>query len=218
MAWLIVAILFLLVAAAVWVSVIARGHADMRRQDLLMAYHEDGLFDMAAGFLLVVWAVLLAVGASTMVAVLAPLVVVTIIDAKRRITGPRLGPDLDAPKLARRRMWMFVMLGAFMLAGIVVFEINNRAAEGGWIREHGLSAGVLAAAVLLVVAAWRSGVLRLAVYGAVLVGLLLLSQVVEADFLWWVATYGFAVAAGGVVTLRNFLRGHPLRDEPVSVI
>lgn len=191
---------------------------------------EDGLPDMAAGLLLaniqlggfldhlglaVGWRI--GIPIATMLAILGG-----VSAAKRRWSTPRLG-EFRIEQSRRRRLWPVMLTSVGVTIGLVVFTMG---AQAGWFPDGVptvliiLGVFALKAIVLLSLAAWYFGVLRLHLYGwlvawAIAGSELLIRGTGLSMPLCYLCGFGLssAIMIGvGCVQFARFVRRYPRHD------
>lgn len=180
-----------------------------------MSYSEDGLVDIAIGFAILVWGILLVVEPSGLIALIGPLAFAIWYLGKRFITIPRIGRIQPSQKMERkmRTLAIFLLvLGAIALGGVVTGRIIGYAFSSGY--SLGILGLVIAAGVSLL--AYLLNAARLYVYAVLLFiafagGEILSASITTFDaFAFSVILAGALILVSGLVVLVRFIRKYPL--------
>jgi len=191
---------------------VATGLAGLERRAWL-SYHEDGLIDLAFGFLLIVAFAGSVAGeyryiAYVVLVLIGPLLAL----AKRLVTVPRLGAVQFGRKRMARKRHAVLVVGA-MVAGTAALPLLL----GGdaWLRAHPTAVALyLSALVALAFAAIAYWLELTRMYA---VGVLFAAAFGTAEFLDTsipMLVAGALVALSGAARLRRFLRTYDTSAEP----
>lgn len=180
-----------------------------------MSYHEDGLIDIAIGFVMLSWAILLLFEPKGLIALLGPIAFAIWYLGKRFITIPRIGVIEPSQKMGNRmkRLSLFLLFfGIIVLAGILLAQVSGNAVPG--FRSLSMLGLVIASGVAVV--AYLLNAVRLYVYAAILfiafAGGEALADIISGfdAFLLSVILAGAFILVSGLVVLARFLRRYPL--------
>ena len=179
-----------------------------------ISYSEDGLVDIAVGFVIMAWGLLLLMEPTGLIALLGPLGMGIWYLGKRFITIPRIGTIEPSPKMERklRNLAIFLLLlGLMALAGILISRILGSAFSS----DHSLGILGLVIAAGIAVLAYLLNASRLYVYAVILVvafagGEILAGSVTNFDaFASSVVIGGGLILLSGIVVLLRFVRKYP---------
>lgn len=179
-----------------------------------MSYSEDGLVDIAVGFVIMAWGLLLLMEPTGLIALLGPLGMGIWYLGKRFITIPRIGTIEPSPKMERklRNLAIFLLLlGLMALAGILV----SRMVDSAITANHSLGILGLVLAAGVAVLAYLLNASRLYVYAVILVvafagGEILAGTITTFDaFAFSVIIAGGVILLSGIVVLLRFVRKYP---------
>ena len=186
-----------------------------------MSYHQDGLLDIVIG----VYALSFGLGiiADTMwdfsFAVIMPGILIAIvlpiwIQAKRKITMPRIGFVNFGARGSNKLFAVFVGL---TVAGIgVLFLFTLATVQNGrpeWIEtvfQYGMIVIGLGAAVIASLFAYTMGLKRLHGYGLLMLALFTSGYFLSIPFQYLLIAVGSVIIASGVALLVQFTRKYPL--------
>jgi len=180
-----------------------------------MSYSEDGLVDIAIGFVILVWGVLLVVEPSGLIGLIGPLAFAIWYLGKRFITIPRIGRIQPSQKMERklRNLAIFLLvLGVIALGGVLTGWIVGYAFSSGY--SLGILGLVIAAGVSLL--AYLLNAARLYAYAVLLFiafagGEILSASITTFDaFAFSVILAGALILVSGLVVLVRFVRKYPL--------
>jgi hypothetical protein len=180
-----------------------------------MSYSEDGLVDIAIGFAILFWGVLLVIEPSGLIALIGPLAFAIWYLGKRFITIPRIGRIQPSQKMERkmRTLTIFLLvLGLIALGGILIGRIIGYAFSSGY--SLGILGLVIAAGVSLL--AYLLNAARLYAYAVLLFiafagGEILSASITTFDaFAFSVILAGALILVSGLVVLVRFVRKYPL--------
>lgn len=176
-----------------------------------MMVYEDGLFELFFGLLLIAAGILLNYYAG-MVGVLFALLYPFVLSAKALITKPRLDPsELPNDVVKRRQLSMFVVLGLFLLAGmlfVVLLEVQLPVLRG-WLDRYLVMALAVVLAGLLTLMAYRTGAQRLYLYAAFVLAAYLSSFWLAFAFPLYLIAIGMGVMVVGLTVTMRFIQEHP---------
>lgn len=179
-----------------------------------MSYHEDGLVDIAIGFVILAWGIFLVVEPSGLIGLLGPLAFAIWYLGKRFITLPRTGmiqPSRKMEKRFRNLAIFLLVLGLVAFGGVLVSRIILAFPASYSLSILGL---VLAFGVSLL--AFLLNAARLYAYAALIfaafaVGEALSTNITTFDaFAVSVILGGALILFSGLVVLVRFLRKYPL--------
>jgi len=183
-----------------------------------MVYNEDGLVDIALGFVFLSWGILLAVGPPFLITLLGPMALGIWYLGKREIAIPRVGLIEPGPKMANRMRnlaLLLLLLGGLAFVGILAGTLGDSSAFADY--SLGFVGLVVAAGVCVLAYLLRAN--RLYAYAVLLFaafagGAVLAEQVTTVDaFLVSVMVAGALIMVSGLVVLARFLRRYPLPVE-----
>lgn len=180
-----------------------------------MTLSEDGIVDIAIGCVFLGWGLLLAVGTSGLIGLLAPLALGVWYVGKRTLTVPRVGLVIPSKKMAsklKNYTTLLLVFGLFLLTGVIIWQLSG----GSSIQEHSLGLLGLVIGVGISIVGFLLQANRLYVYAALLfatfgIGEALNPSVPSMDtFLISVIVTGGIIILSGLVVLIRFLRTYPL--------
>ncbi len=180
-----------------------------------MSYHEDGLADIAIGFVFLGWGVLLVDKLPGLVALLGPIAWAIWYLGKRFLTVPRIGiiePSQKVENRLRNLTIFLILLGVAALAGVLLAV----SAGGSFLANYSLGMLGLVLATGICVGAYLLGANRLYAYAMILFvafagGQALNDRISTLDtFVLSVIAAGALVVLLGLVVLVRFLRKYPL--------
>jgi hypothetical protein len=93
-----------------------------------MVYNEDGLVDIALGFVFLAWGVLLAVGPPFLITLLGPIALGIWYFGKREVAIPRVGLIEPGPRMANRMRNLalaLLLLGTLAFVGILAGTLGD---------------------------------------------------------------------------------------------
>ena len=188
-----------------------------------MSYHQDGLIDIVIGF----YALSFGLGivadkildfsfAAIMPGILIAIVLPIWIQAKRKITMPRIGfvkfGARGSNKLFALLLGLAVAaLGVFMLFS--VFLTTGQIGRPWWIEilfQYGMIWIGLGAAVIGSLFAYTMGLKRLHGYGLLTLALFVSGYFLSIPFEYFVLAIGSVIIASGAALLVQFIRRYPL--------
>ncbi len=186
---------------------------EIERQ-VYMSYSEDGLVDIAIGFVIMVWGMMLFLEPSGLIALLGVFGMGIWYLGKRFITIPRIGTIQPGKKIERR----LTNLAIFMLVlGLIAFFgiLISRMVGSAFIADHALGNLGLVLAAGVAVLAYLLDASRLYFYGIILFlafagGEILSGTVTNFDtFASSVVIAGGLILISGIVILLRFVRKYP---------
>ncbi len=188
-----------------------------------MSYHQDGLLDMVIG----VYALSFGLGivadrilefgfATIMPAILIAIVLPIWIQAKRKITMPRIGFVKFGARGSNKLFALFLGLavaglGVFMLFS--VFLATGQIGRPWWIEalfQYGMIWIGLGAAVIGSLFAYTMGLKRLHGYGWLTFALFASGYFLSIPFEYLLLAIGSIIIASGAALLVQFMRKYPL--------
>ena len=179
-----------------------------------MSYSEDGLVDIAVGFVIMAWGLMLLMEPTGLIALLGPLGMGIWYLGKRFITIPRIGTIEPSPKMERRlrNLTIFLLLlGLMALAGILI----SRMVGSAFTSDHSLGILGLVIAAGVAVLAYLLNASRLYVYAVILFvafagGEILAGTITTFDaFAFSVIIAGGVILLSGIGVLLRFIRKYP---------
>jgi hypothetical protein len=188
-----------------------------------MSYHQDGLLDIVIGpyalsfGLGIVADKILEFGfAAIMPAIMISIVLPIWIQAKRKITMPRIGFVKFGARGSNKLFAIFLGLavaglGVFMLFG--VFMATGQNGIPFWIEilfQYGMIWIGLGSAVIGSLFAYTMGLKRLHGYGLLTLALLVSGYFLSFPFEYLLLAIGIVIIASGAVLLAQFIRRYPL--------
>jgi hypothetical protein len=185
---------------------------------VFMVYNEDGLVDIALGFVFLGWGVLLVVGPPFLITLLGPIALGIWYFGNRLIAAPRVGLIEPGEKMANRNRNLAVallFLGVLAFVGILIGVLGGSSA----LDEYALGLVGLVAAGGVCVLAYLLQANRLYAYAALLFvafagGVALAERITVVDaFLVSIIVAGALIIVSGLVVLARFLRRYPLPVE-----
>jgi len=195
-----------------------------------MSYHQDGLLDIFIGLYALAFGLgiiadkILEFGFGViMPAILIAIVLPIWIEAKRKITMPRIGFVKFG---ARGSNKLFALLLGLTVAGLGVFTLFGFFMMGQngrpwWIEilfQYGMIWIGLGAAVIGSLFAYTMGLKRLYGYGLLTLGLFASGHFLSIPFEYFLLTIGSVIIACGAVLLAQFIRRYPLpKGAPENV-
>jgi hypothetical protein len=188
-----------------------------------MSYHQDGLIDIVIGLYALSFGLGILIDimwdlnfAAIMPAILIAIVLPVWIQAKRKITMPRIGyvkfGRRGSNKLFALLLGLSVAgLGVFMLFGFFMMGQNGRP---WWIEtilfQYGMIWIGLGAAVIGSLFAYTMGLKRLYGYGWLTFALFASGHFLSIPFQYLLLAIGSVIIASGAVLLVRFIRKYPL--------
>jgi hypothetical protein len=197
-----------------------------------MSYHQDGLLDIVIGLYALAFGLgivadrILEFGfASIMPAIMISIVLPIWIQAKRKITMPRIGFVKFG---ARGSNKLFALLLGLSIAGLGVFALfgvflaTGQNGRPWWIEilfQYGMIWIGLGSAVIGSLFAYTMGLKRLHGYGLLTLALLASSHFLSIPFEYPLLVIGSVIIASGAALLVQFIRRYPLpKGAPANAI
>jgi hypothetical protein len=195
-----------------------------------MSYHQDGLLDIVIGVYALSFGLGIVAGnvldfsfAAIMPGILIAIVLPIWIEAKRKITMPRIGFVKFG---ARGSNKLFAVFLGLAVAGLGVFFVFTLASvQNGkvvWIDalfQYGLIVIGLGAAVIASLFAYTMGLKRLHGYGLLTLALFVSGHFLGIPFEYLLLTIGSVIIASGAALLVQFIRRYPLpKGAPANVV
>ena len=210
--WILMAIAIALVVLAIaGYLFVSQKDKPVDDNSLYMMVFEDGLFELFFGLLFIASGILLDYYAG-MVGILFALLYPFLLSAKALITKPRLDPsELPNDVAKRRQLSMFVVLGLFLLAGmlfVVLLEVQLPVMRGRLDRYLVMALAVVLAG-LLTLMAYRTGAQRLYLYAAFVLAAYLSSFWLAFAFPLYLIAIGMGVMVVGLTVTMRFIQEHP---------
>jgi hypothetical protein len=186
-----------------------------------MSYHQDGLLDIVIGLYALAFGLGIAMDriwgfsfAAIMPAILISIVLPIWVQAKRKITMPRIGFVKFG---ARGSNKLFALFLGLMVAGLgVLFLFTMATAQNGrpvWIEtmfQYGLIVVGLGSAVIASLFAYTMGLKRLHGYGLLTLALFASGHFLSIPFEYFLLALGSVIIASGATLLVQFIRRYPL--------
>jgi hypothetical protein len=186
---------------------------EIERQ-VYLSYSEDGLVDIAIGFVITAWGIMLLMEPSGLIGLLGLFGMGIWYLGKRLITIPRIGTIHPSPKMARRlsNLAIFlIVLGLIALLGILI----SRIAGSTFSADHALGILGLVLAAGVAVLAYLLNANRLYIYAIILFvafagGEILAGTITSLDaFAISVIIGGGLILLAGIFVLLRFVRKYP---------
>lgn len=186
-----------------------------------MSYHQDGLLDIVIG----VYALSFGLGivadkildfsfAVIMPGILIAIVLPIWIQAKRKITMPRIGFVNFGARGSNKLFAVFLGLAVAALGVFFLFTLataqNGRPVWIDIIFQYGMVLIGLGAAVIGSLFAYTMGLKRLHVYGLLTLALFASGHFLSIPFEYLLLTIGGVIIASGAALLVQFIRRYPL--------
>jgi hypothetical protein len=186
-----------------------------------MSYHQDGLIDIVIGLYALAFGLGIVAGkildfgfATIMPAILIAIVLPIWIQAKRKITMPRIGYVKFGAKGSNK---LFAIFLGLMVAGLGVFFVFTLATvQNGrpvWIEtvfQYGMIVIGLGSAIIASLFAYTMGLKRLYGYGLLTFALFASGHFLSVPFEYLLLTIGSVIIASGAALLVQFIRRYPL--------
>jgi len=189
-----------------------------------MSYHQDGLLDIFAGLYIlgfglgIIMDVLWEFGFGViMPAILIATVLPIWIEAKRKITMPRIGFVNFGTRGANKLTAVFIGtmvagLGAFFVFTLATFQGESRQ----WldlIVQNGMLIVGFGTFVICTLFGYTMGLKRLYAYGLLAVIVLAIGHFMGIFFAYIITALGITVMVTGFAMLIGFVRKYPLKGE-----
>jgi hypothetical protein len=187
-----------------------------------MSYHQDGLLDIVIGFYVLSFGLgifadkILEFGFATIMPAIIIVIVLPIwIEAKRKITMPRIGFVKFGARGSNKLFALFLGLtvaglGVLMLFG---FSMTGQNGRPEWIEilfQYGMIWIGLGAAVIGSLFAYTMGLKRLHGYGLLTLALFVSGYFLSVPFEYLLVIMGSVIIAIGAMLLAQFIRRYPL--------
>ena len=188
-----------------------------------MSYHQDGLLDIVIGLYAVAFGIGIFVDkilefsfAAIMPAILISIVLPIWIQAKKKITMPRIGFVKFGTRGSNK---LFALFLGLMVAGLGVFMMLSFFMATGqngrpwWFEilfQYGMVWIGLGAAVIGSLFAYTMGLKRLHGYGLLTFALFASGRFLSIPFEYLLLTVGSVIIASGAILLVRFIRQYPL--------
>ena len=189
-----------------------------------MSYHQDGLLDIFVGvyilgFALGIWVdITLEFGfGSIMPAILIATILPIWIEAKRKITMPRIGFVKFGPRGTHRLMGVLIGLAIMGLLFFMAFAFTS--AQGGrplWLQtivQYGMIVIGIASLAICTLFGYSMGLRRLYAYGLLTLILLVSGYFIGIFFGYILLVLGTTVMAAGFALLISFIKKYPLQGD-----
>ena len=192
------------------------------KQKVFLAYHQDGIIDLAAGTVVFGFGLNMLTGniVFLMVGWMAMMLYFLV---KQRITVPRFGyVRFEAREKTTAKGMISVGIGVLVLFFFVAFKFfidrgPSSPEMQAWIqRYHMVPLSGMLFGLPALVAALYFGLKRFYLYALLAVGLPALGAWIAIETYIPIVTTGLVVLAFGVVLLTAFLKKYPLNDEAGS--
>lgn len=177
---------------------------------------EDGLWDIGIGLILVGFGLPVLFDFPYVAAIGPVLAIVLLQDVKRRLIEPRIGRVRFAPRRQQQAKRIRVLLAVLVVLGGVVLAfmtwVLREAAPGWavWIGGHFVAVLGLIWGAAMALAGWAVEFRRLYVYGLLVVGSLLASDISAGYSLGLaLSAVGAVILAVGTFLLVRFLHRYP---------
>lgn len=184
-----------------------------------MSYHQDGLWDIFLGAIILAWGVSMMTEMASMSGVWFVVLFPLLMAAKRRITYPRLG-YAEVPRARKSKLQMTILLGIVMLLGVLVLLLwtsqLGSSSLRDWLRRYFEIAFGAMVAIVLCIMGLIHWIKRLYVYAVVMflgfAGAHRFNFHMKFSFI----AAGAIILLSGVVLLIRFLRKYPLPERMAS--
>lgn len=177
--------------------------------------NEDGIVDIAIGFLFLSWGITLALGLNAFIGLIGPFVFVIWYLGKRNLTVPRIGLMVPSKKMENKLrnfvIFLFV-LGLIVFAGILLWQLVDESL----LADHRLGILGLVIAGGIGIIAYLLQANRLYGYAVLLLMAFVLGESLNTStttvdtFILAVILAGMLITLSGLVVLIRFLRTYPL--------
>jgi hypothetical protein len=187
-----------------------------------MSYHQDGLIDIVIGLYALGFGLGIIIDriwelsfASIMPAIVIVLVLPIWIQAKRKITMPRIG-YVNIGRRGSNKLFALLLgltvagLGVFMLFGVFMTGQNGRPLWLDILFQYGMIWIGVGAAVIGSLFAYTMGLKRLHGYGLLTLALFASGHFLSFPFEYLLLVVGSVIIASGAALLVQFIRKHPL--------
>ncbi|KPL17698.1 MAG: hypothetical protein AMJ92_11285 [candidate division Zixibacteria bacterium SM23_81] len=184
-----------------------------------MSYHQDGLWDIFLGAIILAWGVSMMTEMASMNGVWFVVLFPLLMAAKRRITYPRLG-YAEFPRARRSKLQMTILLAIVMLLGVLVLLLwmsqLGSSSLRDWLRQYFKIAFGAMVAIVLALMAVIHWIKRLYVYAGVIFLSFAGAQRLNFHMKFSFIAAGAIIAFSGLVLLIRFLRKYPLPERMAS--
>lgn len=184
-----------------------------------MSYHQDGLWDIFLGAIILAWGVSMMTEMASMSGVWFVVLFPLLMAAKRRITYPRLG-YAEFPRARRSKLQMTILLAIVMLLGVLVLLLwmsqLGSSSLRDWLRQYFKIAFGAMVAIVLALMAVIHWIKRLYVYAGVIFLSFAGAQRLNFHMKFSFIAAGAIIAFSGLVLLIRFLRKYPLPERMAS--
>jgi hypothetical protein len=186
-----------------------------------MSYHQDGLLDIVIGLYALAFGIGIFMGkilefsfAAIMPAILISIVLPIWIQAKKKITMPRIGFVKFGARGSNKLFAIFLGLmvaglGVLFLFTLVTFQ-NGRPVWIDTIFQYGMIVIGLGSAVIASLFAYTMGLKRLHGYGLLTLALFASGHFLSLPFEYLLLAIGSVIIASGAALLVQFIRRYPL--------
>jgi hypothetical protein len=188
-----------------------------------MSYHQDGLLDIVIGLYALAFGLGIAMDriwgfsfAAIMPAILISIVLPIWIQAKRKITMPRIGFVKFGARGSNKLFAIFLGLAVAGLGVALAFGVFMATGQNGtpfWIEilfQYGMIWIGLGAAVIGSLFAYTMGLKRLHGYGLLTLALFASGHFLGVPFEYLLLAIGSVIIASGATLLVQFIRRYPL--------
>jgi hypothetical protein len=181
-----------------------------------MSYHQDGLWDIFLGLVIIGWGISMATYLASLVGVWFVVFFPILMAAKRRITYPRLG-YAEFPRARKSKLQMTILLAIVMLLGVLVLLLwtsqLGSSSLRNWLRQYFETAFGAMVAIVLCIMGLIHWIKRLYVYAVVMFLGFAGAQRLNFHMKFSFIVVGAIVSFSGVVLLIRFLRKYPLPER-----
>lgn len=179
---------------------------------LYMVYHEDGLWDLYLGLILLVLG--LAEWFETpLIGIIPAILYPILLAAKQAITAPRLRPeDLPTAQGARRRTTVFIVIGLtllFILLTTVLLTVNPSPWIRAWLDRYLVTTLWLLVIVLFAIWGYTSGATRLFGYAALFLLVFAATVWFDLPLYLYMLGLGALICVSGLAVMVRFVQAHP---------
>jgi len=185
-----------------------------------MLYHQDGLIDIVIGLYALTFGIGVFVDrilelnfATIMPAMMVGIAVAIWIEAKKKITMPRIGYVNIGRKGFNKLFALFLGLMVVGLGVFFLFLLTSQNGRPEWVEmmfQYGVIWTGLGAAVIGSLFAYTMGLKRLYGYGWLTFALFVSGHFLNIPFEYLLLAVGSVIIASGAVLLVQFIRRYPL--------
>jgi hypothetical protein len=194
-----------------------------------MSYHQDGLLDIFVGVYVLgsglgIWADMIE-GSFWLTSIMPAILIVTVlpiwIEAKRKITMPRIGFVKFGPRGAHRLMGVFI--GLAIMGLLLAMALAFTSIESGmplWLQtilQYGMVVVGLASLAICSLFGYSMGLRRLYAYGLLTLVLFVIGHFFGVFFGYILLILGTIVVAAGSALLISFVRKYPVQGDKALV-